>query len=193
MRTTSRIAIGVGVLALLACQGTGERVGARDTITPGADPAPTSAGSAGLSVPMRDAGGRELGTVTLAEAGEGIAVSGTLRGLPPGAHAIHLHMTGRCDPPTFESAGGHWNPTSRQHGSQNPQGPHLGDMPNVTVGADSAVTVQATTPGGTLRGQNAVLDGDGAAVVIHRAADDYRTDPSGGSGDRIACGIVQGS
>jgi Cu-Zn family superoxide dismutase len=142
-----------------------------------------------VEVVMRDASGRELGRLSLADSGEGIAVTGSLRGLAPGEHGIHLHTTGVCEPP-FESAGAHWNPTSRQHGTENPQGPHLGDMMNLTVGADSTATVQVTTPSGTLRGANALLDADGGSVVVHAAADDYRTDPSGNSGARIACGAA---
>jgi Cu-Zn family superoxide dismutase len=141
---------------------------------------------------MRNAAGREIGMLTLTETANGISVSGRLTGIAPGEHGIHIHMTGQCAPP-FVTAGAHWNPTERQHGSQNPQGPHLGDMPNVTVAADSSVNVQVTTAGGTLRGANALLDLDGASVVVHAKADDLRTDPSGDSGDRIACGVVAGA
>ena len=141
---------------------------------------------------MRSAEGRDIGTLTLTETAQGINVTGHITGLPPGTHGIHVHTTGQCTPP-FESAGGHWNPTNRQHGAQNPQGPHLGDIPNITVAADSSAHVTATTPGGTLRGTNGALDADGAAVVIHATADDNRTDPSGNSGARIACGAVSGS
>lgn len=143
-------------------------------------------------VPMRDAAGRDLGTLTLTSSPSGLMLSGVVRGLPPGERAIHVHATGRCEP-TFEAAGPHWNPTSRLHGTENPQGPHLGDMPNVRVGPDGSATVRATTAGGTLRGTNALLDADGGAVVIHESGDDYRTDPSGESGARIACGVVRGS
>ena len=143
-------------------------------------------------VPMRDATGRDLGTLSLANTTGGLLLTGVLHDLPPGTHGIHLHAVGRCEPP-FTTAGGHWNPTSRMHGSQNPMGPHLGDMPNVVASADGTVMVSVMTPGGTLRGTDAALDADGAAVVIHAAADDYRTDPSGNSGARIACGVVGGS
>lgn len=143
-------------------------------------------------VPIRDAAGRELGTLRLAPHMGGLMLTGRVQGLPAGAHGIHLHETGRCEPP-FESAGGHWNPTSRRHGTQNPDGPHLGDMPNLVVAGDGSATVSVMTPGGTLRDAAGLLDGDGAAVVIHAAADDYRTDPSGSSGDRIACGVVRGN
>jgi Cu-Zn family superoxide dismutase len=209
MRMTKR---GAGFLALVvtlaACGGEGgEEAGTADTTAAATAPSTMPmdagqmsadtgtggmAGGAPVTVAMRDAQGRDLGSVTLAESAQGITLTGTLRGLAPGEHGIHVHTTGRCEPP-FESAGPHWNPTTRQHGTQNPQGPHFGDMPNLTVGADSSVSVQGTTAGGTLRGQNALLDADGAAVVIHAGADDYRTDPSGQSGDRIACGTATAS
>lgn len=141
-------------------------------------------------VTMRDAGGRDLGTLVLTNGVGGLMVAGVLHGLPPGTHGIHLHTVGLCEPP-FTSAGGHWNPTSHQHGTQNPQGPHLGDLPNISVSTDSVATVSATSPGGTLYGGAALMDADGAAVVIHAGPDDYRTDPAGNSGSRIACGVVR--
>jgi len=192
------------MMALGACGGdegdTGDVGGMTDTTAASTMPMDTGmamdTGQMGASAPvqvaMRDAEGRELGTLALAETAQGVTVSGTLRGLPPGEHGIHVHTTGLCEPP-FESAGAHWNPTSRQHGTENPEGPHMGDMPNLTVGADSSVTVQQTTPGGTLRGQDALLDADGGAVVVHAGPDDYRTDPSGNSGARIACGVASAS
>jgi Cu-Zn family superoxide dismutase len=183
-------------LVLTACNGEADTDQSAapdvDVIATGGVEDTAMAPSTTATAPMRDASGHDLGTLTLSEEAAGITVSGTLTGMPPGTHAIHVHMTGRCEPP-FESAGGHWNPTNNQHGTENPRGPHFGDLPNLTVGADSTVTVQATTPGGTLRGANALLDADGAAVVVHAQADDYRTDPAGGAGDRIACGVVSGA
>jgi Cu-Zn family superoxide dismutase len=199
---------GVLALALAACGGGGDDAesglasdtaaaipadgGATVTTDTMAGGAAAGAQGGTATIAMRDPTGRDLGTLTATEHAQGISFTGTLRGLPPGEHGFHVHTAGQCDP-TFEAAGGHWNPTNAQHGTQNPQGAHLGDMPNITVGQDSTVNVQATTPGGTLRGQNAVLDADGAAVMVHAGPDDYRTDPSGNSGDRIACGVIQGS
>lgn len=186
----------IGAIFLVACTRR-DRDGMSDTTggTAGVDsPAAATTTDGSVSAVMRDANGRDLGTLTFTDGTGGIAVSGRLTGLPPGEHGMHLHTTGRCDAPTFESAGGHWNPTSRQHGTENPQGPHLGDLPNVTVGADSTASVQAVTSGGKLRGTtDMLLDADGAALIIHSGRDDNRTDPAGGSGARLACAIVRGS
>lgn len=154
-------------------------------------PAEGAAPAAGAATAeMRDAQGRSLGTLTLADAANGISISGTLRGLAPGQHGFHVHTTGKCEP-TFEAAGGHWNPTNAQHGKLVQGGPHLGDMDNIPVGPDSTVTIQATTPGGSLRGTNAALDADGAALMVHAQPDDYSSQPSGDAGDRVACGVIQ--
>ena len=149
--------------------------------------------SAGVTAKILDGGGRDLGVLTLSDVGTAISVGGTLRGLTPGVHGMHIHAIGRCAGPDFASAGPHWSPTPMQHGSTNQAGPHLGDLLNITVGADSSVLVMLSTPAGSLRGENALLDADGAAIVIHATADDYKTDPSGNSGARLACGVVTGS
>lgn len=151
----------------------------------------TAAAGGNATAALRDAAGKELGTLTLTESGQSIAFSGRLTGLPPGEHGIHIHTVGQCDAPKFEAAGDHWNPTNKKHGKDAPGGPHFGDLPNLTVGQDRSATVQTTTPGGTLRSANAALDADGAAVVVHAKRDDYKTQPSGDSGDRIACGVVE--
>lgn len=205
MPTSRSLTAALLVAALAACGGgreqeqdpaaaaatAGDTTGAGARIAAQGDTAAAAAGAGdAVTAVMRDASGRDLGTVTLADAGGGIALSGTLRGLPPGEHAIHVHTKGECTPP-FETAGGHWNPTGKQHGPDNPQGPHLGDLRNLTVGADSSVAVSGTTPGGSLAGADTPMDADGAAVMIHAGADDYRTDPSGNAGGRIACGVVR--
>jgi Cu-Zn family superoxide dismutase len=108
-------------------------------------------------------------------------------GLPHGIHGIHVHAVGRCDPPGFTTAGAHFNPDGRQHGFNNSAGPHRGDMPNVTVSANGVLQEAVSLPGASF---GTLLDADGAALVIHARADDYATDPSGNSGDRIACGVI---
>jgi superoxide dismutase, Cu-Zn family len=139
---------------------------------------------------LRDPSGKDLGNLTLRDSGGKIVVSGQLTGLPRGEHAIHLHTVGKCDPPKFESAGDHWNPTKREHGTRNPKGPHLGDLANFTVRQDGSGQVQVTSPGGSLQGANPLLDSDRASVVVHAKLDDDKSQPSGNSGDRIACGVV---
>ena len=139
-----------------------------------------------------DAGGRVLARA-LARDNEGrLTINLEAEELPPGTYGAHLHAIGRCEPPGFESAGPHWNPTEREHGGRNPQGQHLGDLPNLLVGADGQGSFEFTIGGATLSGgPRGLLDRDGAALVIHAAPDDYRTDPSGNSGTRIACGAFR--
>jgi Cu-Zn family superoxide dismutase len=182
------------LLATMSLAGCGD-AGRRDAAPAGDTVAQdtSSAGSAGgtITVAMRDTAGKDLGSLTLTESGESIQLSGRLSGLPPGEHGIHLHTAGRCDAPAFQGAGDHWNPTNRKHGKDTPGGPHFGDLPNITVGQDGSVSVQATTPGGTLRGAHAALDSNGSAVVVHAKRDDYKSQPSGNAGNRIACGVVE--
>ena len=139
--------------------------------------------------------GRTLGSVRAWQTAGGISFHIEASGLPHGIHAIHVHSVGRCDPPDFISAGPHWNPAGRQHGFNNPAGPHAGDLPNVAVAANGVLSATVTlaraslfSPAGT---PGALLDADGAALVIHMGADDYVTDPSGNSGPRIACAVIR--
>lgn len=147
-------------------------------------------GRAGAS--LRNAQGQVIGTVSAARDGNVVRIRLNVHGAAPGTHGVHLHSVGRCDAPDFASAGPHWNPTSHQHGRLNPQGPHLGDLPNLVVGANGSgrLDFAVPVPAGTVAGANPLLDADGTAVVIHAAADDLRTDPSGNSGARIACGVL---
>jgi Cu-Zn family superoxide dismutase len=145
-----------------------------------------AAAGTGASATLQTAQGAAAGTVSIAQADGALRVSVKAEGLPPGDHGVHIHMTGKCDAPTFETAGGHWNPTNARHGLDNPQGQHSGDMPNLTIGSDGRGTLDYTLKAGTLAG---LLDTDGAAFVVHAAKDDQKTDPSGASGGRIACGV----
>jgi Cu-Zn family superoxide dismutase len=136
--------------------------------------------------------GIKVASAGASRSGNGVTVRLDASGLPAGVYGAHIHAIGRCNPPDFSSAGPHWNPTGEQHGRNNPQGAHLGDLPNLMIGADGRGTLEFALPGASLSGGGAaLLDEDGAAIVIHERADDYRTDPSGNSGARIACGVFR--
>jgi superoxide dismutase, Cu-Zn family len=139
---------------------------------------------------LRLANGLPGGTAQLFGSGSQVNISVALVGISQGSHGVHLHMTGSCDAPDFESAGAHVNPEGRQHGTQNPAGAHLGDLPNVSIGSSGAGSVSATLGGSRDAVLARLFDADGTAVVVHASADDYRTDPSGNSGSRIACGVL---
>ena len=139
---------------------------------------------------LKDANGNEVGKVTLISTPSGLLISLDLTAIPAGEHAFHIHAVGKCEPPDFKSAGPHFNPDETKHGLMNPEGPHAGDMPNLHVPADRKLQVEVLNPAVTLSAESALLDTDGAAIVIHASADDYKIDPAGNAGDRIACGIV---
>ena len=131
-----------------------------------------------------------MGTVTLTDTPHGVMMHVVLTNVPEGVHAFHVHTTGQCVAP-FTTAGGHFNPTSKQHGVENPMGMHAGDMPNITVPAGGKLTFDIFNPDVTLKaGANSLMDADGSAVVLHATADDYKGDPAGNAGARIACGVV---
>ena len=143
----------------------------------------------GPPMPLVNAAGQSIGTVSALQTAGGIGLRIQASGLPHGIHGIHVHAVGRCDGPKFESAGPHWNPAVRKHGLSNPAGPHGGDLPNVTVAANGVLSTIVTVTGASLTADS-LADADGAALVIHAKADDNLTDPSGSSGDRIACAIL---
>jgi len=135
----------------------------------------------------------QYGEVIVAQGDNGLLVNIKAQGMSPGPHGAHIHQTGKCDGPDFKSAGGHWNPGGKEHGFDNPQGAHAGDFFNLDIGPDGTGSLQATIPGATLSdGENPLLDADGAAFVVHEGADDLKTDPSGDSGGRLACGVFVG-
>jgi superoxide dismutase, Cu-Zn family len=139
---------------------------------------------------LEDGTGKAIGTARVEQTGTAIVLVAEARGISPGDHGIHLHAAGKCEAPGFTSAGGHLNPASHQHGSMNPAGPHLGDLPNLPVGADGSGSVRAPLTGPAASLLADLFDADGTAVVVHAGPDDYKTDPSGNSGGRIACGVL---
>lgn len=155
-------------------------------------PALAQDGAESATVTLRDAEGKDVTTVTLSDAGNGVLVTGTLSEVAPGPHAIHFHAVGKCEPP-FDSAGGHFNPTGKMHGIMNPAGHHAGDMPNIVMPEEGQGMIQIFAAGVTLAPgiDGSLRDQDGTAIVIHAGPDDYKTDPSGDSGGRIACGVIE--
>jgi Cu-Zn family superoxide dismutase len=142
-------------------------------------------------VEIKDANGHVVGTARLTPTPNGVLFTADLKALPAGEHAIHIPETGRCEPPQYASAGGHFSPHGRRHGFLDPKGPHAGDLPNIHVPAGD-LTIEYVIEDVTLQGgASALLDRDGAAIVVHARPDDYRTDPAGNAGDRIACGVIE--
>ena len=170
-------ALVVGALLLAGCAST-----STSTSTP-----PTSA-----TADLKNASGQSVGRAVLTPTPSGVQIIVDVYGLPPGPKGFHVHETGSCMPPAFTSAGGHFNPDNRQHGSENPQGSHAGDLPNLVVGANGAGSLVVTTDRFSLAAgrPTSLLDADGSALVVHAGPDDLKTDPTGNSGARIACGVV---
>jgi Cu-Zn family superoxide dismutase len=139
---------------------------------------------------IEDASGATVGDAILRQTPNGVLLKVDLRGVMPGIHAFHIHDTGRCEPPTFQSAGGHFAPDGREHGFFDKAGPHAGDLPNAHVLANGDLSFEYIVPRVTLTPGPSLFDDNGSALVFHSEPDDYRTDPAGDAGDRIACGEI---
>ena len=135
--------------------------------------------------------GVPAGTAQLLANGDQLTIAVALTGIPAGAHGLHLHTTGSCKAPDFTSAGGHLNPTGKHHGPLDPDGKHFGDLPNVTIGAGGSGSLTADLMGTRAQALEWIFDSDGTAIVVHAGPDDYKTDPSGDSGARVACGVFK--
>lgn len=188
MRRAIPLTIAAATIALAACNG-------QKSSSSSSSSGPVSEAP---SVPLVNASGQIIGEVKGGDSDKGAVLEIDAHGLPPGLHGIHIHDVGICQGPDFKSAGPHWNPTGKMHGGENPGGAHMGDLQNITVASDGTLKVKVVVPGTYLRnaghdaapGAAQILDASGAALVIHAKPDDYKTDPSGNSGDRIACAVL---
>jgi len=140
---------------------------------------------------LRDSSGTERAQATLTQTKAGVTVKVKALSLSAGTYGTHVHAVGRCEAPDYRTSGGHWNPTKREHGKDNPKGMHMGDLPNLTVDSKGKGELEFLIPAAVLHGgDNPLLDPDGASIIIHTGPDDYATDPAGNSGGRMACGVI---
>jgi Cu-Zn family superoxide dismutase len=141
---------------------------------------------------LRDAQGKEIGTAALTPGEGGVKIAVKVSGVSPGQHGFHVHAAGKCEGPDFKSAGGHFNPATREHGLENPKGAHAGDMPNLSVGPDGNGKGEFLARGASLgEGSGSLFPEGGTSLVLHAAPDDMKTDPAGNAGARIACGVIE--
>lgn len=167
------------------------------TMTPAPAP-PAAAPPAVRSVPtpnltatatLHDLAGTMAGNVTFTDSRAGVVIMGTITGMGLGWHGVHIHAVGKCEPP-FTTAGGHLNLENKHHGFLNADGPHTGDLPNVDTPPSGPIHFEFLLADVSLKGRNALLDADGAAIIVHSGRDDYTSDPAGNSGARMACGVI---
>jgi Cu-Zn family superoxide dismutase len=157
-------------------------------VTLGCGGSPTPKAKATLVDPQ----GKKVGEAMLEETAKGVKITLKVENFPPGEHAFHIHEKGLCDPPDFKTAGGHFNPFGKEHGLKNPEGPHAGDLPNITIGSDGRGSFEIMAPLVTLKTgeKNSVFQPGGTSLMVHQGPDDNVSDPAGHAGPRIACGLI---
>ncbi|MZQ81770.1 superoxide dismutase [Paenibacillus sp. 5J-6] len=175
------VTVSLGLLVLTGCQSV------KSTATAESDSSPP------LQVTLIGASGQAVGKAQLAAVPDGVQIDLQVSGLTPGAHGFHIHEKSACDAPTFDSAGAHLNPMHKEHGFLNPKGVHAGDLPNLVVDEQGNGRLSTVTKSVVLLPDkpNSLFKPGGTSLVIHEKADDLKTDPSGNSGKRIACGAVK--
>lgn len=183
MKLTTLLVISLAVF-LVGCAGSEKKAEKEDATSD----APLTASAKVIS-----SSNESVGEARFEEEDNGVKVTVEVSGLPPGKHGMHIHEVGKCEGPDFGTAGGHFNPTLKEHGKDNPHGHHLGDLPNLEVKEDGTATMTVFAEGLTLQkdAEHSIMDGEGTSIVIHENEDDYMTDPTGESGGRIACGVIQ--
>lgn len=146
----------------------------------------------GVHVTLKDGKGQDVGHAMISPAKEGgVSVALSLKNMPVGVSALHFHQVAKCEGPAFTSAGPHFNPMGKKHGMDNPDGPHAGDMPNITIPSGGTLETTVTNAKVTLGNEpNSLFANGGTALVVHASADDMKTDPAGDAGARIACGVI---
>lgn len=143
---------------------------------------------------LRDAGGNRIGRAVLTQGPTGLLIRIEATGLTPGWHGVHIHATGQCEAP-FTSAGAHINhaESAAPHGLLNAEGPDDGDLPNVYADAQGRVNAEVFTTRARIAAEGPgqwLWDSDGSAIVIHASPDDHTSQPIGGTGARVACGVM---
>ena len=189
MKIQGRLATLAGTAVLVLALG---GCGALDMMGGGPDRGMTEAVGRTAQARLVSTAGRLVGVARFEQTPHRVLIRITAKGLPPGPHGLHLHEIGACTP-DFMAAGGHINPDGAMHGLKHPEGPDAGDLPNLIVGRDGTAEVEIFTSRVSLAGgpQPALLDADGSAVIVHTDPDDHETQPIGGAGGRIACGIIR--
>ena len=144
------------------------------------------------AVDLQNAKGEVIGSASFWEDSSGVKIAAQVKGAPPGVHGFHIHAVGKCEPPAFTTASGHFNPGGKKHGMKSQDGPHAGDLPNIIVGADGGGRIEFTTRLVSLgTGPTSLFDADGSALVLHADPDDEKSDPTGNAGGRIGCGVIR--
>lgn len=193
MKRMRRVLFVIGCLVFVtACQGNPRVDQGNEELTNPASKEVVAEDTPSVEVELMDREGVSVGMAFLKELDKGVEIVLEASHLPEGLHGFHIHENGVCDTPTFESAGGHFNPTEKEHGFDNPKGPHAGDMHNLDVQADGAVQQTFYNEAVTLQEgkENSLLHEAGTSLIIHADPDDYVSQPAGDAGDRIACGII---